>query len=88
MRKGLLIQFVLVFAALVCSFMLNIMLLSLAVENKDINYSHVVFSALFFFAGLICLNMLHGLRDQREAEEEEFIQHQLDMADDYASREL
>ena len=88
MRKGLLIQFVLVFAALVCAFVLNIMLLSLAVENKDINYSHVVFSALFFFVGLICLNMLHGLKAQHDAEQEEYIQHQLDMADDYASREL
>ena len=87
MRKGLLIQFVLISLALVCSVVLNTMLLLLAVDNHDINYSHVVFSSAFFFSGLICLNVLHGLNEQRIAEEEEY-QHQLDIADDYASREL
>lgn len=88
MRKGLLIQFVLVSFALICTFVLNAMVLSLAVENHDINYSHVVFSTAFFLSGLICVRMLHELRDQWLAEQEEEYQHQLDMADNYASREL
>jgi hypothetical protein len=71
MRKGLLIQFVLMSAALVCSFVLNIMLLSLAVERGDMSYTHVMFSGCFSISSLICLNVLHILKEEKMAEEEQ-----------------
>ena len=88
MRKGLLAQVILMTVALAASFTLNLMVLSFAVENHEMTYVHVAFSGLYFFVGLICMRILYELRDQKIAEEEEWIQHQLDMADDYASREL
>lgn len=68
MRKSLIAQFVLVSLALVCTLMLNTMLLSIAVEQQDINYSHVVFSTVFFFCGLMCQRLLYQLKDERDAE--------------------
>lgn len=69
MRKSLLIQFVLVSCALICAFVLNILLLSIAVEQKDVNYTHVVFSAVFFLSGLLAQRILYQLRDEKLAEE-------------------
>lgn len=71
MRKGLLIQFVLVFAALVCAFVLNIMLLSLAVEDGNMNYVHVVWSTAFFLSALILQRVLYELIQQHHAEQED-----------------
>lgn len=72
---------------LVCSVVLNVMLLSLAVENHDMNYTYVVFSGVFFFVGLLCQRVIYQLIQQYHDEKEEYELHMLDACDDYASRE-
>ena len=87
-RKALLIQFWMMFFAMTAAIVINIAMLVICVDNHVINYSHVILSSLFFFVAMLCQRISYEIIQQIHAEEEEWVQHQLDMADDYASREL
>ena len=87
-RKILLVQFWAMFILMTVSVIINIAMLVICVDNHEITYTHVIMSTLFFFVGMLCQRIAYDTCQQIHAEEEEWIQHQLDMADDYASREL
>ena len=71
-----------------CAFMLTVLMFVYCVEHQGaIDYTHAVFGSLFALVLMWCTRVLCDLGREYQELKNQYEQHMLDMADDYASRE-
>lgn len=87
--KRLVLQMVFMSVCLFCAVMLNMLMFVYCVEHQgSLNYTHAVFGSLFCLVALFCYRILIETAQEYHEAKEQYEQHLIDMANDYASREL
>lgn len=86
--KKVLLQIVFMSVCVLCAIALNILMFVYCVDHQgSLDYAHAWFGSLFCFVAVWCTRILCDLGHEYQELKDEYEQHMLDMADDYASRE-